>query len=169
MEQDLNHIALTPSMIVDLFKDQLVEEQAQIVPMALKKENQTKHKYLGENKKNILILTSYNDTVFLPDQQLSFLTTILNACKINLGDVAILNIANTETDHKILKNQIKPQKALLFDVEPAKIQLPVSFPQFQVQLFDGCQYLVSPSLEKLEDDKLLKTKLWSSLQRLFLS
>jgi hypothetical protein len=169
MEQDLNHIKLTAGMIAGLYKDQLVEEQAQIVPVdPVKKANGT-FKYLGENKKNILVLTDYNDVVFLPDEHLAFLTTILNACKISLGDVAIINIAQTETDYRELKIQLNQQKALLFNVEPAQIQLPVSFPTFQVQSFDGCQYLLSPSLNTLENDKALKGKLWTSLQRLFLS
>ena len=169
MEQDLNHIKLTAGMIAGLYKDQLVEEQAQIVPVEPIKKERGKLKFLGENNKNILVLTHYNDVVYLPDKDLAFLTTILNACKISMGDVALLNIDQTETDYRELKCQLKPQKALLFNVEPAQIHLPVTFPPFQVQSFDGCQYLLSPSLEKLENDKGLKGKLWTSLQRLFLS
>lgn len=169
MEQDLNHIKLTAGMIAGLYKDQLVEEQAQIMPVEPIKKDHVKLKFLGENKKNIVVLTHYNEAVYLPDEHLAFLTTILNACKINLGDVAVINIAHIATDYRELKNQLKTQKALLFEVEPAQIQLPVSFPHFQVQSFDGCQYLLSPSLDKLENDKGLKGKLWTSLQRLFLS
>ncbi len=169
MEQDLNHIKLTAGMIAGLYKDQLVEERAQIVPVEPKKKEHGKLKFLGENKKSILVLTYYNDVVYLPDEHLVFLTSILNACKINLGDVAVFNIAHTETDFRDLKKQLKQQKALLFNVEPAQIQLPVTFPPFQVQSFDGCQYLLSPSLDKLAMDKELKGKLWNCLQRLFLS
>ena len=169
MEQDLNHIKLSAEMIAGLYKDQLVEEQAQIVPVEPLKKEDGKLKFLGENKKNILILTYYKDVVYMPDEDLAFLTTILNACKINLGDVAVVNTALSEIDYRDLKKQLKQQKALLFNVEPAQIQLPVTFPPFQVQSFDGCQYLLSPSLNTLENDKVLKGKLWTSLQRLFLS
>lgn len=169
MEQDLNHIKLSAEMIAGLYKDQLVEEQAQIVPVEPLKKEDGKFKFLGENKKNILILTYYKDVVYMPDEDLAFLTTILNACKINLGDVAVVNTALSEIDYRDLKKQLKQQKALLFNVEPTQIQLPVTFPPFQVQSFDGCQYLLSPSLNTLENDKVLKGKLWTSLQRLFLS
>lgn len=169
MEQDLNHIKLTAEMIAGLYKDQLVEEQAQIMPVKPTKKEHVKLKFLGENKKNVLVLTHHTDVVYLPDEHLAFLTTILNACKISMGDIALINIAHSETDYRELKSQLKPQKALLFDVEPAQIQLPVTFPPFQVQSFDGCQYLLSPSLDKLENDKSLKAKLWTCLQRLFLS
>ena len=47
MEQDLNHIKLTAGMIAGLYKDQLVEEQAQIVPVDPVKKTNGTFKYLG--------------------------------------------------------------------------------------------------------------------------
>ncbi|MBA2498425.1 MAG: hypothetical protein H0V30_01730 [Chitinophagaceae bacterium] len=166
---DLNNIKLTATMISGLYTDQLIEEKPDIIPMITKSQMTAGIKFLGDNKKNILILINNPDTVFLPDEQLNFLTTILNACKMSLGDVAIINLAHTQIDYQTLKKNLNQDKALLFDIQPAQIQLPVKFPHFQVQSFDGCQYLLSPSLDQLDKDKQLKGKLWSCLQRLFLS
>ena len=166
---DLNNIELSPTILAGLYKDHLVEAPTKAVPKVSTKSQTEGLKILGENKKNILVLTNYTDAVFLPDEQLSFLTNILNACKISLGDVAIINVFNNLSNYQELKKQVKQQKALLFSVSPKEIGLPVEFPPFQVQSFDGCQYLVSPSLNELKNDEVLKGKLWSSLKRMFLS
>ena len=166
---DINSIDLNASLLAGLYKDSLVEDQTKAIPNKLTTNPTEGLKFLGENRKNVLVLTNYEDAVFLPDEQLNFLTNILKACKINLGDVAIINIYNKEANYQDLKKLVNQQKALLFSIQPKQIGLPVEFPPFQVQSFDGCQYLVSPSLHELENDLALKGKLWTSLQRLFLS
>ena len=42
-------------------------------------------KSLGNNQKNILIVVNYGNAVHLPDEELSFLTSMLAACKLSLG------------------------------------------------------------------------------------
>ena len=61
----------------------------------------------------------------------------------------------------------KSKIVLLFAVEPASFGLPMSFPHFQIQPFAGNSFLFSPSLKELENDKMLKSKLWVCLKRLF--
>src|SRR4051794_10675425 len=106
----LNNIQLNPFLVADLYKDCLVEEGdhniKQIIsddPVTEIKDQkdqtdvQIQWKYLGDFKKNILLIVNYPSATHLPDEQLNFLTTILGACKLNLGDVAIINIANTSS------------------------------------------------------------------------
>jgi len=45
--------------------------------------------------------------------------------------------------------------------------MPLSFPEFQVQAFNNCIFLHTPVLEVLETDKVLKSKLWVCLKRMF--
>src|SRR5215510_7241480 len=100
---NLNQIQLPASVVANLYKHSLVETVDHSSPEnsvhTLKKTDRSadKWKYLGENKKNILIIVNYNDVVYLPDDDLSFLTNILAACKLNLGDVAIVNRSHSET------------------------------------------------------------------------
>ena len=49
--------------------------------------------YLGNNGKNISILVHEPEAAFLSEESLDFLTKILGACKLNMGDVAVINIA----------------------------------------------------------------------------
>ena len=179
---DLNHIVLSPGMVADLYHSSLVEsdENSITLPVSpslpeIKKIIQDTSvtspdgwKWLGENRKNILVLVKYADAVHLPDRGLSFLTGVLTACKLNLADVAILNLDQQKKgSYKEILDQFKSKTILLFGVEPAEFGLPISFPHFQVQPFINSSFLFAPALPELEEDKLLKSKLWVCLRRLF--
>ncbi len=172
---DLNRIQLPLSVIAYLYPDSLIETgEITAAPMPViertiqEDEGAATWKWLGENKKNILVIVSYRDVVHLPDRELQFLTNMLTACKLSLADVAIVNLQ--QQPHQIYKeiiDQFKSKIALLFDIEPAAFGLPMNFPYFQIQPFTSCSFLYAPSLKELEDDKVQKSKLWVSLRRLF--
>ncbi|MBS1974774.1 MAG: hypothetical protein JST13_10510, partial [Bacteroidetes bacterium] len=128
-------------------------------------------KFLGGNKKNILILVKSSDAVFVDDDQLSFLTKLLEACKLNVGDVAILNNEKEELVINKLKEQLRPKRIILFGNSPGSLKLPIEFPMFKLQQYDGSTYLYAPSLKELDVDttegKILKSKLWVCLKNLF--
>ena len=129
------------------------------------------YKFLGKNGKKISILVQSPGIPFLPDNQLTFLTKILEACRMNIGDVAIVNTATAPVAIAELKQQLQPTAVLLFGLEPTAIKLPINFPEFKVQPYDNCSYLSAPALTRLvqqnEESKLLKSKLWVCLKTLF--
>jgi hypothetical protein len=129
------------------------------------------YKFLGKNGKKITILVQSPGTPFLPDNQLTFLTKILEACRMNIGDVAIVNTATAPVNITAIKQQLQPTVLLLFGLEPTSIKLPINFPEFKVQPYDNCSYLSAPPLTRLvqqsEESKLLKSKLWVCLKTLF--
>lgn len=131
----------------------------------------TGYKFLGNNRRKITVLVKSPGVAFLPDDQLSFLTRMLEACKMNVGDVAIVNEANAPVNITALKQQLQPAVILLFGMEPTEIRLPMNFPLFKLQAYDACTYLCAPSLEDLvkpgDESKLLKSKLWMCLKTLF--
>lgn len=192
----LNHIQLNSSMLANMYRHSLVEsnevqqgeEKKNTDPLATGKEikpndafiekpvdleDTGRHpergwKYLGENRKNFLLIVCYNDVTYLPDQQLNFLTSILGACKLSLGDVAILNISNSPSRlYTDVQEKFKSSATILFGITPLEFEMPVNFPEFQVQPFNNCIFLHTPSLEKLESDKVLKSKLWVCLRKIF--
>ena len=128
-------------------------------------------KSLGNNRRHITILVHAPGSPFLPDNQLAFLTKILEACRLTLADVAIVNNASTETNITTVKEQLAPKTVLLFGPEPSALRLPINFPPFKPLAYDGCTYLSSPGLDQLvsntEESKLLKSKLWICLQTIF--
>jgi hypothetical protein len=166
---DLNDIKLNPSVAAALYRFSLVESDIkgpalQAAPVTT---SSTKSlKYLGENKKNILIVVKHEEATHLPDEELSFLTNILAACHLSLGDVAIVNTSNYPSHtYKEYIDEFRSRVVLLFGTDPLSFGLPLDFPQFQVQSFAKCTFLYSPALN--EYDKLLKSKLWVCLKRIF--
>ncbi len=173
----INHIELPASVVVDLYHLSLIDSgkpianeniAEEVLQSAAETINSYAWKSLGSNLKNILIIVKTEDAVHLPDNELTFLTGILGACKLSLADVAIVNLNNhPEASYKELTSFFKSKIVLLFDMEPASFGLPMSFPHYQIQAFAGNSFLYSPSFKNLENDKVEKSKLWVCLKRLF--
>ena len=163
----LNTIEFSRRNIADLYKNNLVEFSGDNPP-ALLPVDPVQWKYLGENKKNVLIVINDADAVHIADKQLSFLINLLNACKLSLGDIAVLNFyPYSAKDFNNIISYFKAKSVFLFGVEPAEFGMPVLFPHFQVQSYKESTYLFSPSLRETEPDKILKSKLWVCLKKIF--
>jgi len=171
--KDLNNIELPSSVVAALYRSVLIEStelQAKPQPVSAvpAKESIPGWKSLGDNRKNILIIVNSPGDLHLPDPELNFLATMLGACKLNLRDVAIVNLNNhPNATYRELTGHFKSNPVFLFGVEPSALGLPMSFPHFQLQNFTNCSFLFTPSLKDLENDKVLKSKLWVCLKKLF--
>lgn len=170
----LNNIQLNSSLLTELYRNSLVELEdihdagEKDLSLLPEKKAEPAWKFLGKNQKNILLVVRYTDTAFLPDQQLNFITSVLGACKLSMVDVAIINLENAPAkNYKAVFEHFKSKVMILFDLTPAAFEMPVNFPEFQVQVFNNCTFLWNPGLEKLEADKVLKSKFWVSLRRIF--
>jgi hypothetical protein len=173
----LNNINLDPFLVAEMYKDVLVDDhdpgREQTDPGQEKKQpaqsrGEKSWKYLGDYKKKTLFIVQYDNAVFIPDDPLNFLTTILSACKLSLADIAILNLENAPSGiYKNVQEKFKSSVTILFGITPQKFEMPINFPEFQVQPFDKCTFLSAPTIEQMENDKLLKSKLWVSLRKIF--
>ncbi len=167
----LNDIRLNSSVAASLYRNTLVEidsKDAVQQPEPLVPVTETAWKHLGNNKKNILLVVDYSNVTYLPDEELNFLASILAACKLDLGDVAIVNRQHyLEHNYKNILDHFTSKTILLFGIDPVDFGLPMAFPQFQVQAFNNSTFLYSTVLEECRKDKLLKSKLWVSLQKIF--
>jgi hypothetical protein len=168
---DINNIKLPAPVAEELYHSSLIETgKKQLDDISIKSEpaEPLAWKFLGNNDKKILALVRTEKAVHLPDDELTFLTGILSACKLTLADVAIINHNNhPEASYKELTSHFASRVVLLFDIDPAEFGLPMSFPHYQIQSFAGSSFLYSPSLKALENDKVEKSKLWVCLKRLF--
>lgn len=176
---DINHIQLNPAALAGLYKNHLVASGGsspagavsvavieQPIPVAPPVNKEIKS--LGNNERKVLVLVSHAEVVFLPDEELKFLTGILAACKLSIADVSIVNLYHSPgTGYKELLTWFGSSRMLLFGLEPGTINLPLSFPEFQLQAFNGCTYHWCPDLGKMENDRTLKTQLWNNLKKLF--
>jgi len=162
----LNNIQLPPIVLQELFKNTLID---------LKPEQNNDQKNvskgfstLGNNRRHILIMVESDETLYLPDEQLNFLMGILAACSLTMEDVAILNIKkNKSVTYKNVATELKSEKVFLFGVAPAEIELPIDFPNYQIQQYNNQVYLTAPTLSQFQDNKVEKMKLWNCLKQIF--
>jgi len=140
-------------------------------PPASKMAADTPLSFLGKLEKRVVILVNYSNYAHLPDEQLNFLSAILNACKLTLEDVGILNISRNPGVTYELLEKLAPVHLILFGVSTAAIQAPVRIPDFQVQPLGQSTLLTSPPLDEMnvpgDAGKQLKGKLWLSLKKMF--
>ncbi len=126
---------------------------------------------LGNNDRFTTVVVNYPNEAFLPDRHLAFIAKMLQACKMTLADVAIINNKNNEWRYEEMTRQLSPSQLLLFGMEPGTIGLPLSFPELTVQAYNGCQLLHAPTLDMLnqENDEAtpLKKRLWTCLKQMF--
>lgn len=161
LRMSLNDITLSPQLLTDLYPDVLIQMNATGVP-----EKQPQH-YIGKNQKHILIGVSKNDTDIINEYELSFLTSVLTACKLSFADVAIVKWPAVERDHTELLETLESKTVLLFNIDPINFGLPINFPTFQIQPHNKRTYLHAPSLLEIENNIDLKKRLWTSLKILF--
>lgn len=161
----LEDIKLPGFIIQDLFQKSLVEivDQEKDTLNTIDKEISQ----FGGNRQHILLLVHDNNNAFVDETQLTFLTGILNACKLTLEDIALVNIYMSTASYKKLNVTLSPKIILMLGVTPDEIQLPFVMPEFQRQSYNGQVYIAAPSLTELENNKELKRKLWTVLQQLF--
>lgn len=162
----LDNIQLPPIVLEQLFNKSLIAveiQQPALADATLKPVNM-----LGENKKGILILVNYNETVFLPEDELNFLIGILTACKLTMEDVGIVNLAKSkQLNYQSIQKEIPCNILLMFGVLPKAIEMPLDFPYYQLQKYNQHTHLSAPALAALINDKTEKGKLWASLKQLF--
>ena len=162
----LDNIQLPPIVLQDLFKHSLIDLKNE---QALEENTIVKgFSTLGNNRMHILILVDSGESLYLPDDQLNFLLGILAACNLTMDDVAILNVKkNKPVTYKTITSELKPEKIFLFGVAPGQIELPVDFPNYQIQPYNNQTYLTAPPLSQFQDNKTEKTKLWNCLKQIF--
>jgi hypothetical protein len=163
----LNQIQLKPQMLAGLYNNKLLQTNASTQIEATTVPENEPPRYLGKNQKKIIVIVSHPNLPFLPDSELALLSSILAACKLSIADIAIVNNTRMETNaiQKLILQE--GQQVLLFGIPPLAIDLPINFPQFQLQQFDKRTYLYSPSLAELEKNKTAKLNLWNCLKTLF--
>ena len=168
----LQNLQLPASLLTDLYTNHLISAAGNETNNSepAKASSPARHS-LGGNAKKITIVVAEPSQTYMHDGDLEWLQKMLLACKLTLGDVAIVNLHSKNWNIGLIRQELKAEKVILLGPSPAELQLPLNFPQFKIQAHDNCTYLYAPSLQELnqetKESKLLKSKLWVSLQQLF--
>lgn len=144
---------LIPGQICEWYRDglYLIPEPGEAKP---KKESWPVRKYLVLSSEPVEGTT------------LELLTGIMQACRIQMGEVNVLTFRG-DMDYLTLLEKTGAGFVLLFGVEPGQIDLPLVFPHFQTQSFGSVTWVAAPDLSLLQHDKLMKSKLWLCLKEAF--
>jgi len=167
----LNNLQLPASLLADLYSSTLVQSSEAYTPKEKMKIEEVKISFLGGNEKRITIVIADAKQAYMSDADLEWMQKMLFACKLSLGDVAIINLHTKKTDINLIKQQLRPAKLIMLGPAPSEIELPLNFPMFKLQQHDDCIYLHAPSPAELNQEvegiKEQKMKLWTSLKQLF--
>lgn len=167
----LKNLELPASLLPELYSNHLVEAGGNAKKRTPKKAEEKKLQFLGGNAERIAIVVADEKNPFMSDDHLEWLQKMLLACKLSLGDVAIINLQTKKMTMADIKREFGSRKVVMLGPTAADLELPFNFPMFKVQEHDQCSYLYAPSPAELNEEgqegKVLKTKLWVSLKQLF--
>jgi hypothetical protein len=149
---DLRGLTLSPYQVSQLYTKTLV-----LLPGS---KGRPPLKYLGENGQHILILVRDPTAVFLEDKSFQFLLTVLEACKLSMASVALVNLASGDPGTpEAIAAELSSRHVLVFDGGGS--------PLYEVQTFQGRNYLYADPLSLIGSERTLKGRLWSCLKQLF--
>jgi hypothetical protein len=162
----LDNIQLPAIVIQEMFKNSLIDCKSE--KQVRENTSESTLTFLGNNDKQVLILVKNADSLYMPDEELTFLLGILTACKLTMNDVAIMNLhQQPKFNYTAIGKDIFANTIIQFGTNPADIELPMSFPTYQLQAYNNQTYLCAPELSILQQDKAEKMKLWNCLKTLF--
>ena len=122
-------------------------------------------KSLGANQKNILfIIEDSKNDFFSKDAELAFVKT-LNALKLNLTDVAIINHANSDDEVAFdqIKEQLKPMTCVFLGFDPKRLGVMNCAENILVDE-NNIQFLNSFSFEEMLTDTAKKRMFWDAIK-----
>lgn len=153
----LDKLKIPGLLVSELFKNQLVD---------IKKDGDITAPSTDEIK-DVLIILSEPKAGPIGARSSEITGKILVACKWRMEDTSFINVNGAPVTWATIKEGGTPRICILFGTDATAIDLPVIFPEFRIQQFDGTKFLQCPSPEQVESDRLLKSKLWLCMKELF--
>ncbi|MFT4202658.1 MAG: hypothetical protein QM610_01975 [Chitinophagaceae bacterium] len=127
--------------------------------------------WLGDNAQQITLLVHDTDNLYISDHNLDFLGKILAACRFNLADVALVNIARTPLLLDDIQAHLSPRYLIFFNCKQSHIGQKDDLKPYHPDRKNGCTYLLASSLTKMNDGsaeaKQEKQRFWISLKQVF--
>ena len=167
----INNIHLAPQQMAQFYRRGLViiPEKTTETPSL----NQVPPvKILGNFSRKILIIVRYPSEVHLPEEQLNFLTNILQACKLSLDEVGILNIAqHAGLTYSRIVSELAPSCQIWLGITSPALEAPFRLEELELETINHTLFISSPPLEAMTQQsdaaKAIKGRLWLNLKKMF--
>ena len=139
--------------------------ESQILPET-KVDVPTTFDYQGDNNKYFLVLIDDKIHTRMNPVHLEMLLKVMNAKKLELRDLAILNISRyPDVEFSALKTFFSCSKMVLFGITPSKIGLPpVNINKAETRM--GVKMLATYSLEEMRNNADKKREFWNVMKNL---
>ncbi|WP_421938339.1 hypothetical protein [Pedobacter sp.] len=123
-------------------------------------------RFLGGNKKSVLILVNDPHNDVSTEQGRELLRKIVKAVDLGTPDFALVNYANYPgTDFTAFHQFFKPELMLSFGVEISALKLNLTW-QNEIILHGSTRIIFAPNLHQLDSDIIAKKSLWGNLQKI---
>ncbi len=169
----LINILLPGTLISELFKGNLVEipEKEKQKAASATTTHSMVLQYMGKNLNQTLVYVNYPREIFLPDKQMAFLGKMLRACNLNIEEIALINMAAQEENHRYFLANLQPKLVFVFGAKDLVFPEKDDIDFFVPLNINGTTVITSPSLDILSkqdpESKKLKSLFWASLKQLF--
>lgn len=161
----LEQLELDPYFVAKIFTQPIIPGKS--TPVAAPQKAAPKVKYLGENQKNIALFIQNENEAYLNEELFNLLTNILNACKLGMQDVSLINtVSGPGLGLSDWQAGVAMKQGVLFGITPAQVGLGEEIPLYQLVTVNGATFLFSDDLQLIGTDKMLKAKLWAGLKQL---
>lgn len=168
---DFKELILPNFVLANLYKDVLIEDAEASKTHTQPVKQHIQLSFLGNNKKNIVLVVQDETAVYVTDDILALLTNLLTACRLTIADIALLNISNKKISYKQVTGELQPSYLLLMGIDAKQFQIPLIFPEYKIQHYNNCQMLITQGLDTMlgesREAKMQKSKLWLCLKELF--
>ena len=118
----------------------------------------------GKNKKHFVWMVEEHYFPYLNDADFQFLGDVLTACKMNMEDIALVNVANNRNHFDELVQQLQPKFIVASGVQVDA--LPIQPADYRVQQQQEYLLCCTETLEAIRNDKSKKSKLWLALKQM---
>ena len=128
-------------------------------------------KSLGEHHKKITVVVNDPNSVHLNETDFILLTSILNACRLTIADIALINLGKQPVGlHQILQEY--PSTLLIsFAVDASQLKVKLPNTLYKVTQLGDSHILFSNALSTMQgtgvEAKQEKAKLWTVLKKIF--
>ncbi|WP_316842891.1 hypothetical protein [Pedobacter gandavensis] len=163
-KKTLSGVSSSPATPASTVIPQLTTTPVQIP--AIEKTAALPFKFLGKNKKKILILVNDAEHEVSDELGRELLRKIVKSINLSANDFALLNYANyPQTSFTALQQYFSSVLVFAFGVSPSALQLSAQS-ENKIVMEGDVRLIFTAELRKLEQDPVGKKELWGSLKQL---
>ena len=158
----LENIQLTDEQLAEFYSSHLVITGASGNAKDEIKVKQPLAGITGKNNKNFAWIVNETAYPFLSDADFQFLSEVITACKMNMDDIALVNLAKSNMNFTELKETLQPKLLIISTLAQNWLQAN----SYSLQQQEGYQFYITEELSVLRNDKVKKSKLWLALKQM---